>query len=187
LYLFHKDISELAGLSLVVSLAVVNTLKQFGIEKELHVKWPNDVVCDYRKISGTLIEVQAESHGACHAIIGVGLNVNMLIDERRKISQSWTSMRRATGKYLDRNLVSAELMKNLLKYLKRFNDESFAAFTDEWMASEMMSGKIISVKTVNETVTGVVKGINAQGHLELKLADGKVRVFSSGDTSIIKK
>ena len=51
----------------------------------VHVKWPNDIVCKEKKISGTLIEVQAESHGMSHAVIGIGLNVNMLIDERRRL------------------------------------------------------------------------------------------------------
>lgn len=187
LYPFHKDISELAGLSLVVSLAIVRVLQQFGLTDDLHVKWPNDIISEQRKISGTLIEVQAESHGMSHAVIGIGLNVNMLIDERRKISQAWTSMRRVTGKYIDRNLVAAALIRELQNYLQCFEREGFAAFTDEWMAAEVMTGQQVTVKTVNETATGEVKGINAQGHLLMKMADGKVRAFSSGDTSIIKK
>lgn len=187
LYPFHKDISELAGLSLVVSLAIVCTLRKFGLSENLHVKWPNDIICDQRKISGTLIEVQAESHGMSQAIIGIGLNVNMLIDERRKISQAWTSMRRVTGKYIDRNLVAAELIKELQNYLQCFDRDGFAAFTEEWMAAEVMTGQQASVKTINETATGKVMGINAQGHLLLKTTDGKVRAFSSGDTSILKK
>jgi BirA family biotin operon repressor/biotin-[acetyl-CoA-carboxylase] ligase len=71
--------------------------------------------------------------------------------------------------------------------LQCFDREGFAAFTDEWMAAEVMTGKQASVKTINETATGKVMGINAQGHLLLKTADGKVRAFSSGDTTIIKK
>lgn len=187
LYPFSKDISELSGLSLVVSLAIVATLKKFGIEEGLHVKWPNDIICDGKKISGTLIELQAESHGSCHAIIGIGLNVNMLIDERKQITQSWTSMRLESGKYLDRNIVCAELINELSVYLLRFERNGFADFSEEWMRSEGMTGKQISIKTITETVSGKVAGINAQGHLLLKTADGQIRAFASGDTSILKK
>jgi BirA family transcriptional regulator, biotin operon repressor / biotin---[acetyl-CoA-carboxylase] ligase len=187
LYPFHKDITELAGLSLLVSLAILRTLEQFGIHDNVTVKWPNDVICSGKKISGTLIELQAESHGASQAVIGIGLNVNMLIDEKRQISQSWTSMRRLTGKYLDRNLVCAALMNTLLDYLRRFERQGFAAFSDEWLAAEGMMGKSVIIKTGSETKTGIMSGINMQGHLLLKLDDGRTQAFSSGDTSIVKK
>lgn len=187
LYPFQKDMSELAGLSLVVGLAIANTLKQFGLGQHVQVKWPNDIVCDARKISGTLIEVQAESHGMCHAVIGIGLNVNMLIDAERQISQSWTSMRRASGKYFDRNLIAATLINTLLDYLSRFDAQGFGIFVDEWQHAEMMAGKSVTVKTIRETVSGVAVGVNAQGHLLLKMSDDEIRAFSSGDTTIIKK
>ncbi len=187
LYPFQKDISELAGLSLVVSLAILSTLKEFGIYEDTQVKWPNDILCRGKKISGTLIGVQAESHGASHAIIGIGINTNMLLDESGQISQLWTSMRYVTGDYLDRNLVCAALINQLQMYLQRFEQEGFTAFMQEWVAAEGMHGKQVAVKTVGETVTGEAVGINPQGHLLLKLADGKVRAFSSGDTSIVKQ
>lgn len=186
-YPFQKDISELAGLSLVVSLATRSVLSRFGLSENLYVKWPNDIVCDGKKISGTLVEVQAESHGACQAVIGIGINVNMIIDERRNVSQPWTSMRRATGKYLDRNAVAAVLMEALKDYLQRFNAHGFAAFMDEWMDAEGLKNKAIAVKTADEVVSGIAAGINAHGHLLMRLADGTVRAFSSGDTSILKK
>ena len=187
LYPFQKDMSELAGLSLVVSLAIVQALKQFGLQQGLHVKWPNDIVCDNKKISGTLIEVQAESHGVCHAVIGIGLNVNMLIDEHRQISQTWTSMRRVLGKYLDRNQVTATLMNTLLEYLQRFERVGFEEFISEWMSVDMMAGREITVKSIHASVVGVAAGVNAQGHLLLEMSDGEMRSFSSGDTTIVKK
>jgi BirA family biotin operon repressor/biotin-[acetyl-CoA-carboxylase] ligase len=186
LHPFNKDLSELAGLSLVVSLAVMRALQQFGVAEEVHVKWPNDILCEGKKISGILIDVQAESHGACHAIIGIGVNVNMRHDDAVKITQPWTSMREAGGEYVDRNKAAAALMNHLQDYLQRFEKEGFAAFIKEWEEAEGMSGKMISVKTQQETIRGQAAGINAQGHLLVKLQDGTVRAFSSGDTTVLK-
>lgn len=92
-YPFQKDVSELAGLSLLTSLAIVKTLQHFGLDERLLVKWSNDVMYDNKKLSGNLIEVQAETHASCQAIIGIGINVNMLDDESKTISQEWISMR----------------------------------------------------------------------------------------------
>lgn len=186
LYPFTKDISELAGLSLVVSLAIASTLRSFGLNEKLFAKWPNDVLYDGSKLSGTLIEVQAESHGACHAVIGIGLNVNMLLDSSHEITQGWTSMRKITGEYLDRNAVVVKLINDLHDYLQRFSQHGFKDFISEWQHLDCMHGKEITLKNHNETISGIMSGINAQGHLLLKTAEGE-RSFSSGDTSVVKK
>lgn len=186
LYPFQKDISELAGLSLVTSLAIVKTLKHYGIHEKLNVKWPNDIIYDNKKLSGGLIEIHAESHGCSYAIIGIGVNTNMLEDERQ-INQPWTSVQKILGRYLDRNELVACLINNLLNYLNEFNQSGFQNFIKEWIQADCLTHQVISVKNLNEIITGKVTGINSQGHLLLELSDGTVRAFSSGDTSIVKK
>ena len=185
LYPFKKDISELAGLSMVVSLAIVKTLQSYGIHDWLGVKWPNDILYQQRKMAGILIEIQAESHGACHAIIGIGMNVNMQ-DDAKQISQAWTSMRNILGEYVDRNELSARMIDNLILYLDKFSSQGFAAFVEEWEGVDCLADRLITLKNINESISGKVAGINHQGHLLLRLASGEVRAFSSGDTSIEK-
>lgn len=187
LYPFRKDISELSGLSLVMSLAIVDTLKNIGVDKNLSVKWPNDIVYDNKKISGSLIEIQAETHGACHAVIGVGVNVNMLNVERGCITQEWTSLQKILNAYVDRNYLCGKLINNLLDYLQRFEAEGFLPFVEEWKSADCLTDQMISVSNVNEVVEGRVTGVNEQGHLLLELKNGKTRAFSSGDTSIVKR
>lgn len=186
LYSFHRDISELSGLSLVISLAVIKTLKAFGVDEKLFVKWPNDIVYDQKKISGSLIEIQAETHGSCHAVIGVGVNVNMLADADQRITQQWSSMQQILGRYVDRNEVCIQLLNTMFDYLSRFEKNGLRSFVEEWQQSDWLMNKMIAVTSVNETIQGRVMGINEQGHLLLALQDGKARAFSSGDTSVVK-
>lgn len=186
-YPFSRDISELSGLSLVMGLAIVDTLKNLGVDEKLFVKWPNDIIYDNKKISGSLIEIQAETHGACHAIIGVGVNVNMLNAEAKCITQEWTSVQKILNKYIDRNELCGSLINNLLDYLQRFEKHGLLPFVSEWKDTDYLTGKIISVSNVSEIVEGLVMGINEQGHLLLELKDGKARAFSSGDASVVKK
>lgn len=187
LYPFQKDVSELAGLSLVMSLAIIKTLKESGIHEKLYVKWPNDIVYDAKKISGSLIEIQAETHGACHAIIGVGVNTNMLEESVDAISQAWTSMQQVLKTYVNRNSVCVNLLNNLLDYLQCFAVKGLAPFINEWQHADCLMDKLIAVTNVHETIEGKVMGINEQGHLLLQLKNGKLRAFSSGDTSIVKR
>lgn len=187
LYPFQKDVSELAGLSLVIGLAVKQTLVQLGIHDELFVKWSNDIIHQQNKLSGILIEVMAETHAVCHTIIGIGINVNMLIDENQKISQQWTSIQKIMNQYIDRNYLCGILINHVLAYLQRFNDNGFAPFVNEWMNSDYLMNKIITLKTMTESITGIATGISDQGHLLLRLDNGQVRAFSSGDVSLLRQ
>lgn len=185
LYPFQKDISELAGLSLVTSLAIVRTLNSYGKDNHFSAKWPNDVVYEREKISGNLIAIQAESHGISHAIIGIGVNVNMLKDNHH-ITQAWTSLQKILGEYIDRNELCVRLINNLLSYLDEFASNGFAAFKDEWMKADCLMSREITLQHVNNKILGKAVGVNEQGHLLLQLADGSIQAFSSGETSVEK-
>lgn len=187
-YRFNKELSELSGLSLVASLAAFKAIKPFCQSELLGVKWPNDITHDNMKLMGCLIELQAEANGSCSAIIGLGINVNMRHDKKIKdISQSWTSMREISGKYIDRNQLAAELINNLYVYLSQFEKEGLSFFMQEWTEADSLFGKTIAVENKGEEIAGCAQGINSQGQLLMKLIDGTVRSFSSGYTSIVKK
>jgi BirA family biotin operon repressor/biotin-[acetyl-CoA-carboxylase] ligase len=168
-------------------LAIVSALKPFHLNDKLHVKWPNDIVYDEKKLSGSLIEIQAETHGASHAVIGIGVNVNMLEDKESHITQAWTSLRNVAGEYIDRNDVCASLVNHLIQYLQQFEAQGFAPFMEEWMQRDCLMNKLITIQSLNQAIEGRVTGINEQGHLLLTMADGKIRSFSSGDATIVKK
>lgn len=187
LYPFEKDVSELAGLSLLTSLAVIKTLQDIGIKEHLFVKWSNDIVYDSKKLAGNLIEVQAETHATSHAIIGIGLNVNMLHDQENNISQHWTSVHQILHRYIDRNDLCIRLINHLMMHLKIFETNGFEIFMDEWNNVDYLKNKFISLNIYNEKAVGKVLGINAQGYLLLQLSDGNVRVCSSGEASLIRE
>lgn len=109
-----KPMGEIGHLSMLVGELVCNVLNQFGIKEGLCVKWPNDVLFENKKLAGILIEVQQGEASSSYAVIGIGLNVNMLAAEDNQISQAWTSMQMITGRYHDRNSLAAALINCLL-------------------------------------------------------------------------
>ncbi|MFZ2314404.1 MAG: biotin--[acetyl-CoA-carboxylase] ligase [Gammaproteobacteria bacterium] len=183
-YPFQKDISELAGLSLVVSLSVAKSLQMYHYPLPLLIKWPNDLIYDNKKLAGSLIEIQAESNGLCHAIIGIGINVNMLLEN--EISQPWTSLRKMTANYLDRNELSIVLIDNLINDLAVFEKSGLNAFLEEWKLVDYLSNKEIAIKNNGQKICGRYVGISSLGHLLLELEDGTIQGFSSGDSTVLK-
>ena len=63
-------------LNMIASLAVRDCLQHFYALADYKVKWPNDVMCDQKKIAGILIENTINAHQLETAVMGIGLNVN---------------------------------------------------------------------------------------------------------------
>lgn len=187
LYPFQKDISALSGLSLIVALALCHTIEVvMGQKGKMWLKWPNDMVVAGQKIAGILVEIQAESHSFCQAIIGLGINVNTQVANEDKITQPWSSLQKLSGVYIDRNLICAELIRQLLLYLDRFSNFGFPPFLEEWQHRDLLYQRPVTVISGNQEYSGVGHGIDAQGHLLLKMADDSVLSFSSGDATLKK-
>ncbi len=186
LYPFQKDVSELAGLSLVMGLAIVKTLNHFGILQSLLVKWPNDILYDDKKMSGVLIDIQAETHGHCQAIVGIGLNVNgETVSET--IEQPVTSMQQILQQSLDRNKVCAVLIQHMLQALQQFDHAGFAPFVNEWRQVDSLLQQTITLTNMDKVVSGNVVGVNDHGHLLLQLDNGNVQAYSAGDVSGVRR
>lgn len=186
-YTWPDDISQLSGLSLVVGLAIRQTLDLLTSEDQpTHVKWPNDCWVNHQKIGGTLIEINAESHGNSQVIIGIGLNINMQNTQAIPIEQPWTSLQQITGQYHDRNPVCVSLLNNLTDYIDRFRAQGLNAFIEEWQQHDALLNQNITIKVANARIQGVARGINLQGHLLLEPPNCKPRAISSGDATLLK-
>jgi BirA family transcriptional regulator, biotin operon repressor / biotin---[acetyl-CoA-carboxylase] ligase len=185
-YQFRKDISELAGLSLVVGLAVIKTLVAHGVKNKIAVKWPNDILWENKKLAGTLIEIDAETHGVCAAIIGIGINVNMKDADDKAMAQPSASIQQVLDKPIDRNNIVATLINNLIHYVQQFELHGLVHFINEWKTHDHLHDRTVTIINGAEEITGKAAGINEQGHLLLKLRDGKLHAFSSGDATIKK-
>lgn len=179
-YHFDKDISELSGLSLMVSLSILKALHT--VNRKVFVKWPNDVVCDNGKLAGSLIDIKAESNGGCEAVIGIGLNVNMRV--AKGVTQPWTSLQQLTGDYHDRNHLAVALINTLLEDLHQFEQHGFSDFKKSWMQHDYYANKKIQLIQGEHVIEGLARGVNDAGHLLLALSNGTEKAYASGDTQL---
>ncbi|AZD63338.1 Biotin operon repressor [Pseudomonas chlororaphis subsp. aurantiaca] len=133
---------QLEGLSLVVGLAVMQTLREFGIAGA-GLKWPNDVLVGRKKIAGILLELVGDPADVCHVVLGVGINVNM--QKTDEVDQLWTSMRLESGKQVDRNQLVARLSMMLKAYLERHQAQGFSSIQEEWEQNHLWQGNAVSL------------------------------------------
>ena len=151
--------SEIATLPLVVGLAVVKALASLA---PLSLKWPNDVLCDGRKLAGIL----CERHGD-NVIAGIGLNVNQT-EFPPEIAWRATSLAVLCGRCFDRETVLLDVLKSLDKLYTRWIADGFASLHGELAAVDCLKGRTISVRQVDDDaapIAGLCGGITDDGSL----------------------
>ncbi|MFK3800351.1 bifunctional biotin--[acetyl-CoA-carboxylase] ligase/biotin operon repressor BirA [Pseudomonas sp. NPDC088444] len=171
---------QLEGLSLLVGLAVVKTLRALGVPNA-GLKWPNDILSGGRKLAGVLLELTGDPADVCHVVIGIGINVNMRVAQ--DVDQAWTSMGLESGGDVDRNQVAALLSSELARHLAAHRQGGFEAFRDEWERLHLWQGEEVTLLAGSTALEGVVVGVDAVGALRLRVGR-EIRTFSGGELSL---
>lgn len=183
LWRFPRGPDALAGLGLVVGLAVLRGLEDAGVSGA-GVKWPNDIVWRGAKLAGALIELSGESGGASCVVIGVGINVDMpraVVGDT--IGQRWADVRTAADARVSRNRLAALVLHRLCQVLDRFQAGGLAAFMDEWRVRDVLCGQAVAVEDAGERKHGTARGVDAGGALLVE-ENGVLKAYHSGDVSV---
>ncbi len=182
-----RPAAQLSGLSLAVGVALVESLREMGLAGA-QVKWPNDIQVAGAKLAGVLIELAGDRFasdvlGPSSAVIGVGINVLGGDALSRQVGQAVTDLHAHLGT-VDRNDLLLRLVAGLDAALARFERDGFAAFLDAWHACHAHQGQSVCIQPgQGEAISGVARGVDAQGALLLETAAG-VRTFHSGEVSL---
>jgi BirA family transcriptional regulator, biotin operon repressor / biotin---[acetyl-CoA-carboxylase] ligase len=179
------NIKKLSSLSLVVGLAIVQTLAAINIHEGIMIKWPNDILWGNKKLAGILIELSTNISGDISVIIGIGMNIN----SNSKISKSpidrpWCSLLDITGCLFDRNLIIAKLISTLNEYILMFIETGFANFIPKWQQLDYLLNKNIVVNQLSETINGISGGVNEFGELILLDENRNTHFLNAGETSL---
>lgn len=180
---FQQSLTELGCLPLVVALSAAKALSRSGLEGH-RIKWPNDLLLDGRKLAGCLVEMQGDAGGPCHAVLGVGINIQMPPAEATAaIDQPWTDLHSRLPN-CSRNKLAALLLEELVVQLSLFAEKGFTPFAAQWQQMDGLSGRQIDIVAGQSILRGTVAGIDASGAL---LLDTGVETLSlhSGEVSIM--
>ena len=184
LWRFERGVGHLGGLSLAIGLSVARTLRALGVARA-QVKWPNDVVCDFRKLAGVLVETSGEMQGPSVAVIGIGVNYRLGDAVLERIDQPTTDVLRCAEQAISRNELLAALLADLAGVLARFEREGFAPLRAGWRALHAFEGRTVRVLPPHEPpYEAQVVDVAGDGALVVKARDGKLVPLSSAEISL---
>lgn len=180
---FSSDPQTLGGLGLALSVAIIRVLTELGIN-DVKLKWPNDVIWQKRKLAGTLVEMVAESTGPCRVVMGIGLNVDLSGAMSHKIDQPWVDLKTILGEVPSRNQLASTLLQQLFITIAQFEQSGLSVLADEWRQYDAYSGSQVSLSLPKKNISGICEGIDDMGAILVRVADGNIQKFTSGEISM---
>lgn len=183
LWRFETGLQSLAGLSLAVGLAIARAVNRHS-RHPARLKWPNDVLVDYRKLAGVLVEVQGDMHGPAFAVVGVGLNVRLNEVQRDAVDQAVIDLAEM-GVSVGRNRLLADCLLELHDVLGVFRQSGFAALREAWLALDAYAGRGVALSLPDtRRIQGVASGVDATGAFLLSDAGSAIHAYSGGEISL---
>lgn len=183
LWRFAQGARELAGLSLAVGIALARALRAAGA-LAAQLKWPNDVVLPGGKLAGILIEMQGDVLGPSVAVIGIGVNVRKDARVLAQVDQPVADLEAAAGASVDRNVLLASLLRELVAVLDQFAAQGFAPLREEWQRLHAYQDQPVRLEMPDgRQIAGCARGVAEDGALLLETEAGVVR-HHSGEVSL---
>jgi len=161
-------------------VGVADALLSLGMEN-VSLKWPNDLLLDGAKVGGILVELAGITHPLM-VVVGVGINVGGGPEIRDRLGISIGDVHDVYD-HISRNELAARLVESIYRSIVRFEVEGFAMLRERWHQLHAHRDLPVVVRTANESIEGIARGVTLAGELMLETTRG-IRHFSGGEVSL---
>lgn len=144
------------------------------------LRWPNDLLIGPRKVGGILVETHTEGSKVAFAVVGIGINVHQR-SFPSDLATPATSLDLEAKRRVSRQSLLVSLLKSLeyetLGLLDPAAGETIPRRVEQ--ASTWIRGRQVEVHGP-QACTGVTAGLDQNGFLLVRTADGVVTVQTGG-------
>lgn len=168
-----------SSLAFVVALAAYETARQVAPEVSIMIKWPNDLLTSNgAKFCGMLLERAGDA-----VVVGVGMN---LFDHPLGLERSVTNLRKCGANPPHAQAVVEILAESLKNWLHRWRMGGLGPILKNWQQYAHPADTALLVQLPNgESMQGLYAGLNDDGALRLRLADGEIHAIHAADIFLI--
>ena len=160
------------------AVAVAEGIKE-ATDKQVEIKWVNDLFLNGKKICGILSELDAdfESRSVKSVIVGIGINVNEPRDD------SFKNLKNIAG-YIGTDVIRNEILSSVLNAFYENNFvKSDKEIIDYYKKHSLVIGKELSFELNGKKYSAKGIDINDKGNLIVDTGKEKI-TLSSGEVSI---
>jgi BirA family biotin operon repressor/biotin-[acetyl-CoA-carboxylase] ligase len=165
-----------ATLALVAAVAIEETVSAYAPGMAL-LKWPNDLLIDGAKVSGILLERAGDA-----VVIGIGLNLAHHPQDTDRVA---TSLGAYGVDVLPEDFIET-LAEAFGRWVERWRGHGIDIVRRRWTDNAHAIGTPLTVRLPDgPALEGLFDGLDPDGALILRLADGTRRVIHAGDVFLL--
>jgi len=165
----HRGEPEPATLALVAGVALEEVASAYAGTGRFKLKWPNDLMVGTAKLAGILLERADDA-----VVIGFGVNLAHHPETLERPTASFASLGLAAP---DPGGFVLDLAEALARWIARWRGEGLAPVRARWLERAHPIGSALAANGVE----GLFEGLDAQGALLLRRADGSIETIRAGD------
>jgi BirA family biotin operon repressor/biotin-[acetyl-CoA-carboxylase] ligase len=173
-----RSAADSARLSFAAALSVHDLCTQLCPDAQIALKWPNDVLIADRKCAGILLESGAERDGVL-PWLAVGIGVN-LAHAPEGTPYPATALARH-GAAASAELALGILARAWARWFALWQAQGFAPLHRAWLERAHGVGGPVVARLAETAHEGLFEGLDADGSLQLRRADGSLLAISSGE------
>lgn len=165
-----------ATLALVAAVALEETVSAYAPGVAL-LKWPNDLLIHGAKVSGILLERAGDA-----VVVGIGVNLaHYPTDTDRRA----TSLAAHNAAVAPEDFVET-LAEAFARWVECWRGQGVDMIRRHWVAHAHPTGTPLNVRLPDgEAIDGLFDGLDPDGALILRLADGTRRVIHAADVFLL--
>lgn len=163
------------SLALVAGLALLEAVEAVAPGISLTLKWPNDLMLGSAKLAGILLERSGD-----RIVVGFGVNLAGAPDIAGRQTAALVLPVPVTP-----DAFAPLLADQFERLLSAWRQSDSTAIGRAWLARAHPLGTALTVHSDSETrVGGTFEGIDEDGALRLRLADGVIDTIRAGDVTL---
>lgn len=158
-------------------------------EAKVHIKWPNDIIVNQKKICGILTEmtITPELDEIQYVVVGVGINVNneSTREFQEEIREKVTSLRIEKGCRLNRAALLQDVLCRFEHHYQTFLETlTLSGLREAYQARLQGLDDEVRVLDPAGEYTGISRGINDRGELIVERGNGERVAVYAGEVSV---
>lgn len=170
------DPAEQFDLTRTISLALTDVLNDLIPQREIRIKWPNDMFIGDGKIAGILIENIITGSQISYSVVGIGFNVNQL--EFLSGGQNATSLHKITGQTFNVDGILKMICAAIeVRYLQ-LRSKNVEKLKQEYFTRLFKAGTLTRFTDFNTVFEATIVDVTREGLLVLKDKNGNDRKFA---------
>ena len=176
--ILRPNINYLPYIIMLASLSVTYAIRSVTGLNAI-IKWPNDVLIGEKKVCGILIENDIRKYDLKHTVIGIGINVNVRINQYPDIASIATSL----SDQLKEDVSRIEVLRSVLVQMDKLYVDlpQHERLFERWKNNLVTLGQQVQINSGNQIYRGKAESVTEDGSLVLRQKDGTIIKIIAGD------